>query len=103
MLLVGAVLLASTIVTAALAAVLTSLLFPGGFLIGGGPPRPPTGLADTIPPALATTTPGRDPGTTGSTGPRAEPSGPSASALGWQASITCSVTVDDIGKAGKER
>ena len=77
-LLIVAVLLASTIVTAALAAALTTLLFSNGFLVDV--PAPRAGLA---------------------TLPRNEPPTASASALGWRASVSCSVTVDDIG--GKER
>lgn len=90
--LVAAVLLASTIVTACLAAVVTSLLFPNGFLIDVPTSSPPAAIATTIPPALATTEPRQDPTTTGAT----PPDNDQPAAFGWRASVSCSVSLDDI-------
>ena len=95
-LLIVAVLLASTIVTAALAAALTALLFPNGFLVDV--PAPRAGIAETITPALATTLPRENLATTGSTGPTDE----SALDLSWRASVTCSVLLIGLGELKKD-
>lgn len=77
--LVIAVLIASTIVTATLAAVLTQVLFPGGFLIDvPNEEAPPQRQAP--PPDDATE--------------------PAASVFGWRASVSCSISLGDAGKAG---
>ncbi len=94
-LLIAAVLLASTIVTASFAAVLTSLLFPGGFLIDS-PAPPPAGLVETIPPSLNTAWPSKDPTTTGTAAPQDEPPDLAAATFGWRASVSCSVTLQDF-------
>jgi len=72
-LLIIAVLLASTVVTAALSAVLTEILFPDGFLV-----EVPA-EADRPKPAVA-----------------AAPEKP-ASGFGLSASISCSVSFGDVG------
>jgi hypothetical protein len=71
--LVIAVLVASTIVTAALAAVLTSLLFPNGFLIDV-PEAPSAPIAKPAEPPAETTW----------------------FSLGWRASVSCSVSMGDV-------
>jgi hypothetical protein len=77
--LVIAVLIASTIVTATLTAVLTQVLFPGGFLIDvpneEAPPQIQAPSADD----------------------RTEPT---ASVLGWSASVSCSFSLGDVKKLG---
>ena len=99
--LVAAVLLASTIVTACLAAVVTSLLFPNGFLIDVPMSSPPAAVATTIPPALATTEPRQDPTTTGATPPDNDQPAASGTAFRWRASVSCSVSLDDIDEVEK--
>ena len=79
-------------VTACLAAVVTSLLFPNGFLIDVPTSSPTAAVATTIPPALATTEPRQDPTTTGAT----PPDNDQPAAFGWRASVSCSVSLDDI-------
>lgn len=75
-LLIIAVLVASTVVTAALAAVLVAILFPNGFLVDveadPGQPRAEISSADTHEPA--------SPG------------------FGLSASVTCSVSFGDLGE-----
>ena len=74
-LLIAAVLVASTIVTAGLAAVLTQLLFPNGFLIDVPAAEPP--------PAIETPAPD-------------EPRDANGPWFGWRASVSCSVSLGDV-------
>ena len=75
--LIVAVLIASTIVTAALAAVLTQVLFPNGFLIDTPAADPPVAIHT----------------------PAEEMPRETASSFGWRASVSCTISLGDVKEA----
>ena len=77
--LVIAVLIASTIVTATLTAVLAQVLFPGGFLIDV-PNEEASLQLQALPPEDAIE--------------------PTASAFGWRAAVSCSFSLGDVEEPG---
>jgi hypothetical protein len=77
--LVVAVLIASTIVTATLTAVLTHVLFPGGFLIDVPNEEAPPQIQAPPPEDAAE---------------------PASSVFGWRAAVSCSFSLGDVEEAG---